>query len=122
MAIHPQTVENLENLGPKGLQKFFKRFCPDVATMDLQRVNVLYERVAIEQASGRRRIITADKPLDPTREYLRPEGALPYASKALKFERDEYFRNDLYTVLPNSDFSPPSRTDRLMEREHRRPV
>ena len=90
--------------------------------MDLQRIDVLYERVAIENASGRRRIITADKPLDPASEYLKRKGALPYVSKALKWERDEYCRNDLYTVLPDSDFSPPSHTDRLIEREHRRPV
>ena len=122
VATHPDTVENLETLGSKGLEAYFKRFCPDVATVDVRRVKKLYERVAIEKASDRRRIITADRPLDPTREYLRREGALPYASKALKLERDEYCRSDLYTVLPNSDFSPPSRTDRLIARERRRPA
>ena len=122
MAIHPDIVENLETLGSKGLEIFFKRFCPDVATVDVRRVKMLYERVAVEKASDRIRIITADSPLDPAKEYLSPGGALPYASKALKLERDEYCRSDLYTVLPNSDFSPPSRTDRLIERERRRPA
>ena len=118
VVFHPDTIKNLENLGSKGLEIFFKRFCPDVATVDLQRIKVLYERGAIDKKSDKSRIITADKPLDPTREYLRPEGALPYASKALKWERDEYCRNDLYTVLPDSEFRLPDRTERLIKHLH----
>ena len=83
MAIHPKTVENLENLGPKGLEIFFKRFCQDVATVDLQRVNVLYERGAIKKASGRKRIITADKPLDPTRVF-ETRGSTPIREQGLE--------------------------------------
>ena len=120
VVFHPDTIKNLENLGSKGLEIFSKRFCPDVATVDLQRIDVLYERVAIDKKSGNSRIITADKPLDLAKEYLRPEGALPYASKALKWERDEYCRNDLYTVLPDSEFRLPNRTDRLIERAYSR--
>ena len=86
--------------------------------MDLQRVKVLYERVVIDKKSGNSRIITADKPLDPAREYLKRKGALPYASKALKSKLDDHGRNDLYTVLPDSEFRLPNRTDRLIKHLH----
>ena len=118
MAIHPHTLDNIEALGSKGLEIFFKRFISDVATVDLQRIDVIYERVAIDKKSGNSRIITADKPLDPAREYLKRKGALPYASKALKLERDDHGRSDLWTVLPDSEFRLPDRTERLIKHLH----
>ena len=89
-----------------------------MATVDLQRIDVLYERVAIDKKSGNSRIITADKPLDPAREYLKRKGALPYASKALKSELDDHGRSDLWTVLPDSEFRLPNRTERLIKHLH----
>ena len=83
LAVHPDTQHNLERLGSRGLQEFFKRFCGDVMTVDLQKVENQHE-------------------------------ALLYASKLLKFEPDDSCWNDLYTILPDSGFRPPSRTDRLL--------
>ena len=113
MVVHPQTRKNLESLGSGGLEEFFKSFCKDVATVHLEEIDNLYSCLAVDPQSRMTRTIEADRPFDPATEYLNQEGALPYASKALKFERDEVARNDMCRILPDFSFCPPSRAERL---------
>lgn len=113
MVVHPLTRDNLENLGSKGLEEFFKSRCRDVATVDLREIETLYPRLAANRQSGIAREITADRPFDPVTEYIKENGALLYASKALKREWDEVARADLCTILPDSRFRLPSRAERL---------
>lgn len=113
MVVHPHTRENLEHLGSRGLEEFFKSRCTDVATVDLREIDNLYSCLAVDPQSRITRAIAADRPFDPATEYLNQDGALPYASKALERERDEHARDDLFTILPDSGFRPPSRVERL---------
>ena len=114
LAVHPDIQQNLEKLGSKGLQEFFKRFCGDVMTVDLQEITTLRHQEAKCRETGNQRIVSSDRPHDPETEYLNERGALPYASKLLKFEPDDSCWNDLYTILPDSGFRPPSRMDRRL--------
>ena len=122
MAVHPHTQEKLETLGSDGLRTFFKRFCTDVMTVDLQRVNSLRAPVAVDHITKRIRIVTPDQPLNPDRERLDSNGVIPYSSKLFKYERDESRQRDLYTVLPDSQFRIPDRFERsLLAEYYRRP-
>ena len=120
LVAHPHIEGNLDELGSEGLRDFFKRFCKDLATVDLQEIGDLRLPIAVDRASDRQRPIAPDRPLDPTREFSRETGALPYASKALKREWDQTGRADLYTILPDPDFRPPDRTERRLRVEHSR--
>ena len=122
MAVHPYTQEKLKTLGSDGLQIFFKRFCTDLMTVDLQRIHSLRERVAIDRITKRVRIVTPDRPHDPHRERLDGNGVIPYISKLLKYEHDESRQRELYTVLPDSQFRIPDRFERsLLAEYYRRP-
>lgn len=113
MVLHPHTREKLESLGSGGLEEFFKSRCTDVATVHLEEIENLYSCLAVDPQSRITRAITSDRPFDPATEYLDQDGALPYASKALKPEWDEVARADLFTILPDPWFRPPSRAERL---------
>ena len=123
MAVHPRTQKNLKTLGSDGLRIFFKRFCSDVMTVDLQRVNSLRDPVAVDRITKRVRIVTPDRPHDPGRERLDGNGVIPYASKALRYEHDESRQRELYAVLPDSQFRIPDRVERsFLAEDHRRPA
>ena len=87
MAAHPYTQKNLETIGSVGLRTFFKGFCSDVMTVDLQEIISLRDSVAVDHETKKARIVTRDQPYDPCREYLNDEGVIPYASKLLKYEK-----------------------------------
>lgn len=113
MVVHPHTRKNLEALGAGGLEEFFKSRCTDVATVHLEEIDNLYSCSAFDPQSRITRTIEADRPFDPATEYLNQEGALAYASKALEREWEEHARADLFTILPDFSFRPPSRAERL---------
>ena len=120
MAVHPQTQENLKILGTDGLRTFFKKLVGDVMTVDLQKVNTLRASIAVDRTTKRIRIVTRDRPHDPSREYLNDRGVIPYVSKLLKYEPDELRRDELYTELPDSLFTIPDRVERSFWVEHHR--
>ena len=98
MVVHSGIVDNLETLGTKGLKKIFRKACPDVAAVDLERIDTLYERVAVNKESGIRRVVTTCTDLDPASECLERKGALPYACSMMKFYAHELGREDFWTV------------------------